>query len=49
MSLIAKLDEGLAVYYKTVGDDSYYENGKKGKFKHFCDDNGFEENDVCFL
>eukprot|EP01084_Bolivina_argentea_P117733 209027_1 len=43
-TIIDKLDNALQIYYKQL-DKEYMDDGV-GKFKSFCDENGFEEDDI---
>eukprot|EP01084_Bolivina_argentea_P117734 209028_1 len=43
-TIIDKLDNALQIYYKQL--DKEYMNDGVGKFKSFCDENGFEEDDI---
>eukprot|EP01084_Bolivina_argentea_P030064 55749_1 len=44
--LIDKIDKALKVYYKQCGTKNYYNSNGDGIFKVFCNDNGFEDDDV---
>eukprot|EP01084_Bolivina_argentea_P145458 254951_1 len=46
MSIIDKIDRLLEAYYKFHKRNDYKNADGIGKFKQFCDDNGFEENDI---
>eukprot|EP01084_Bolivina_argentea_P213358 362376_1 len=43
-TIIDKLDNALQMYYKQLNKE--YMNDGVGKFKAFCDENGFEEDDI---
>eukprot|EP01084_Bolivina_argentea_P158839 276682_1 len=45
-AIIVKINKALADYYVKVGNKSYFEGAEEGKFKAFCDDNGFEDKDI---
>eukprot|EP01084_Bolivina_argentea_P282797 484172_1 len=44
--LIDKIDKALKEYYKQRGKNNYYNSKGDGIFKVFCNDNGFEDDDV---
>eukprot|EP01083_Nonionella_stella_P058587 153410_1 len=41
-----KIDKALGEYYAAVGSSDYYDADKQGKFFRFCQENGFEEDDI---
>eukprot|EP00483_Globobulimina_turgida_P012264 UN12286 len=46
MSIIDQIDRVLEEYYKSFKRNDYKNADGIGKFKKYCDDNGFEENDI---
>eukprot|EP01084_Bolivina_argentea_P104299 186766_1 len=42
---VIKIDKALALYYKLMGRNDYMSNGI-GKFHIWCDENGFEGDDI---
>eukprot|EP01084_Bolivina_argentea_P147507 258062_1 len=43
---IQQIDQGLSRYYKLHNINDYFNNDERGKFEEFCDENGFDDNDV---
>eukprot|EP01084_Bolivina_argentea_P271073 461112_1 len=45
-NLIDKIDKALGEYYYQMRRNNYYNSIGEGKFKSFCNENGFEDEDV---
>lgn len=43
---ITKIDNALDVYYKTFGIDTYFNDNNTGKLAAYCEENGFENDDI---
>eukprot|EP01083_Nonionella_stella_P208880 757693_1 len=46
IDIIKRIDNALEKYYFSVNVSSYRNKEGQGKFKLYCDDNGFEQNDI---
>eukprot|EP01084_Bolivina_argentea_P051322 94408_1 len=44
--IIHKIDKGVGEYYSDMGRKNYFNSNGEGIFKLFCNDNGFEDEDV---
>ncbi len=46
-NIITQIDILLGAYYKLMNRRDYFDDDGIGKFAAFCDDNGFDDDDVC--
>ncbi len=45
-NIINKIDQRLGEYYNWLGKNDYFDREGNGKFKTWCEDNGFEKYDI---
>eukprot|EP01084_Bolivina_argentea_P214191 363677_1 len=45
-NVIQFIDEGIAMYYQHVGSSDYFDIDGIGKFQRFCDDNGYDSDNI---
>eukprot|EP01084_Bolivina_argentea_P266244 451528_1 len=46
MSAIEKTDAGLSVYYEQMGRNDYFNSDKNGKFAVWCEENGYDDEEI---